>query len=229
MKTKKVIIAAAMLMAVSTQGKADEWHSNSIYAQYNSSKLTNWDYDGIKFNGLTVGYNKAFSITRKLPLFVEAGAAFSALWSKSTSNYTQKLDLYSVKVPVSFVYKWDVTNGIAVLPYAGIYARYNVYGEAKFAVYQRVIGSEISGGVTKEYDYVRKISYEVKPFDENDMKSIDLKALKRFQMGWQVGANIRFGRVFYAGLSYGSDFSNIGDDYDGCKLNAISINAGFNF
>lgn len=51
-------------------------------------------------------------------------------------------------------------------------------------------------------------------------------AWKRFQIGWQVGTNVKFLDKFYVGCSYGTDFNKIAD---GIKVKTTSITAGLMF
>ena len=164
----------------------------TLYLQYNPSKITKLDYD---FNGVSIGLNRGISVSPEIPLFVEIGGALQFSWKSEHHGY--EMYFGSIKVPISLTYNWQVANGFAIAPYAGLTSRFNIAGKDHY------------------YDY-----------DTNNMFS-DEGGYKRFQFGWQIGANFKFHKKFYLGAGYGTDFNKFSEG-DG-KIHTTSVTAGIIF
>ena len=179
--------------------------------------------DDESLTGFSAGYSQTFSLSQTLPIFIEAGLGLQYTnFSKSLSGYDDdyrsrsyyddydydydydedselKFTMWSVKVPVSLLYNFAIPNSsISLAPFVGATMRYNVSGTIK------------KGGNKQDV------------FDKKDMG----EAWNRFQIGWQVGLKARFGQNFMAGVSYGSDFSEIDKK---TKLQTTSITIGYTF
>lgn len=231
------LLAAAALLAVGTSASAQFSNSSSrsartvstdgwstIYVQYNPVSLAfdDDDYDDVSFNGFSFGYNHAFSVSKSIPLFVEAGVGLQyATWSDDVTLYgydeygdfieadgEQKINLFSLKVPVSLMYKWDIPSSkVSLIPFLGVTMRYNLSGKRN--------------DTADDYDYDEDLNL----FDEDDMGDKDY-TWKRFQLGWQIGVNARISNSFLLGVSYGTDFSEIVKDG---KLKTTSVTVGYCF
>ncbi len=201
--------------------KVDDGSFGTFYLQYNSSKFDPKHGDELDFNGFSIGYNKAFSVSNSIPLFVETGIGlqlsfyseeesfevedYDGYYSYTTSyDVEDKVFMGSAKIPVNVMYKWDVPNSkISIAPYAGLNFRVNI-GANRTISY---------GDEEEEYDL----------FDEDDMGEDN--AWKRFQAGWQIGVNAYLNKLVL-GVSYGSDFSEIAED---CKIKTTSVTLGICF
>lgn len=209
---KKIIFAAIMAIfglsinaqivysrsSMITKEKTQVPGYNMVYFQWNPSKIK---YDGTSydFTGLTLGYNRGISLAPNTPLFLEVGGAAQYSFG---DEYDEKINFVSVKVPINLTYNWEISDMFAIAPYAGLTARFNIWGRGEYK------GGYYGGG-----------SYNLFSSDEGDCK--------RFQVGWQVGANFKFNKKFYIGASYGTDFNKFGGD-DG-KIHTTSITAGIIF
>lgn len=239
MKIKKYLFFAAALFTVSaasaqTTEVAKGW--NSVYVQYDNvgtsytkttSDIVNQILDK-SGNGFSVGYNHAFGLSSKLPLYVEVGAAVQHFgWSKDfhdEDGYTDtyKLNMTSLKVPVSLLYHFDVANsGFAIEPFAGIDFRYNLGGKLNYS-YSNSEDPDDNG--SSDYKFFK---------DQTDEDGDQVwKAWKRFQMGWHVGVNFAYKQVFL-GVSYGQDFNKICEKiYDekvNLKYNTLAVSLGYRF
>ena len=223
MKTIKLFAIAAMICAGTSMVKAQtsksisdtkEWQS--FYVQYNPMTLGySTNVDDCSFNGFTIGYNKAIGIVRSTPLFIEIGVAGqAAFYTNDDNNYWDfKYSLVSLKVPVSLVYKWSVSNNVAILPYAGLTAKYHVVGNLK----REYTGSSQS----YDEDYEKTLNL----FDKKDMGDKN-STWHRFQLGYQIGVNVMFNNRWHLGLGYGKDFSDI---VKKGKFSTVSITAGVDF
>lgn len=158
------------------------------------------DYD-YNMNGFSIGYTRAFPLTQSVPLFLEPGLlAQFTYWSDTESGNsweeTKKIMVASLKAPVNLLYKFTFPNSsIALMPFAGITVRGNLWGEYK----EDWVEDHESG------------SSSVNIFDKKKMGKDDV--FKRVQVGWQIGVKARFGEKFIVGGSYGTDFNEISKKY----------------
>lgn len=194
----------------SSTTSSDEW--STVWVEWNPSSLEPSEGDSQSFTGLSVGWSKAFSLSSSSPLFIEGGLGLQySFYSEDVEGYdyegTVKANVFSVKAPINFVYRYNLPNSnISLSPFAGITLRYNLSGKLKF-----------------EYD--DEDSEEIDLFDKDDMGSKDA-TFKRFQIGWQIGAKALFNNKVSLGISYGSDLSEIAKKV---KIKTTSISLGFIF
>lgn len=206
---KKYLFAmalAAMSTAAFAQTKATEW--NSFYVQYNPMKLVvdRSGYDDWDFTGFTIGFDKAISVAGETPLYITVGGALNAAFhTDSAGDEEYNHTFISAKVPASLTYKWQVSDAVSILPYAGLYARFNVIGTEKH-----------DDGYDDE---------TISLFNKKDMGSSDA-TWKRLQLGYQVGVNVMFNNKWHLGLAYASDFSEVAKKL---KFSTPAIVLGFDF
>lgn len=224
------LFATAVMMAVSMSASAQFTNGGSssssstnnegwstIWVEWNPStlKFDAKNADNESFTGLSLGYSQAFSIIQSQPLFLEAGLgvqySFKTMDGEDfgfdeDDEVEVKFNMFSVKVPVNLLYKFDIPNSsVSLMPHIGANLRYNLSGKMK---------------AEGEDD-----SEEVDLFDKDDMGS-SKATWKRFQIGWQAGVKARFGQNFLVGVSYGSDFSEIAKK---TKVGTTSITLGYTF
>ena len=126
-----------------------------------------------------------------------------------SSNHKQKFTMLSLKIPVDVMYSFDVSDGLSIQPYAGIYTRINIIGKLK-------VGDE-SANI----------------FSKDDMGEDN--TYNRFQVGLQAGCKFRFGKKFTAGIGYYRDIAPKLFNYSehGAKSSVIfhglDITLGLNF
>lgn len=204
----------------SSSVNTDGW--STIWVEYNPIKVK-YDISGMddeSLTGFSAGYSKAFSISQGTPIFLEAGIGLQyANYSDSKSvyldgygkiNVDQDITIWAAKVPVNLLYSFAIPNSsISLAPFVGATLRYNVSGTLKYEI----------------DDYSEK--YDL--FDKKEMSDADFldgKAWKRLQIGWQIGLKARFGQNFMAGVSYGSDFSEIAYK---STIQTTSLTIGYTF
>lgn len=211
---KKMLILAVMaVMGLQAQAQIVSSRSSMVTRQvYDEPKSykgwstfgieylpSSWSMDGTSesFTGLALNYTNAISLTQSAPLFLEWGVGGQySFYSKDDF----KIRYASVKVPVNFIYDFQITNTrIHLDPYVGLKARFNVWGQAK-----------------EEYR------------GDSDSWNLfgDEGGWKRFQIGWNIGVKARFNDSFFVGVAYGSDFSKIADN---TRVNEVSISLGLVF
>lgn len=188
---------------------------SSVWAEYNAATL-NIDErgaDDLDFTAFSIGWSNAFPIAKGTPIFLEAGVGlqyFSFSDEVDDEEVETKINMFSARVPVNFVYKWNFNNSsFSLLPYIGFNLRYNISGKMKF-----------------EYDddYYDYDDDELDLFDKKDMGKENV--CKRLQIGWQVGVKALFNDSFSIGLSYGSDLSEICKK---CKSSSTNVSIAYHF
>ena len=215
MKNFKLFLAACLLglataanaqfansSAASVSENNDAW--DGIRVSYNLFAIEDDDFDEDldKIGAFEFGYVKAFSISSTMPLFLETGA--SLLWASGDlfDKYDFKIsaELMSINIPVNLAYKFDIKEGMSIVPYAGLLLRYNISGEIEYDM------TAYGQGKTK-----------LDMFDEDEGDG------DRIQYGLQIGARLDFNK-FNVGVSYGFDMNEIMDD---TKTNKIAFTVGF--
>lgn len=176
---KKIRLMVLTAFAVVSMSAMAQEGFGSLYAQYNIASMK-YSHDGHSesesLNSVSLGYNYAIPLADATPLYLELGVAGQYLFK---SEDGAKLNIASAKVPLSVLYAFEVSDGITIDPFAGLYARYNVWGEEKYG--------DDSFNIFKKYD------------------GEDAWA-KRFQFGFQAGVRVRF-NAFMIGASYTQDLS----------------------
>ena len=252
MKALKTI-AAALLLTVSTGASAQSASSpsgsnsgnnegwSSVWAEYGISKITydcDSDFDR-DFNAVSIGFSKAFGLSKNQPLFVEAGLGFQySFYSETTDvpnhegiydddrydeyplsgNYKTKVNMFSLKIPVNFIYKYDFPNSsFSIAPFVGVALRYNFSGKVKFE------------NIDDDYDedeYDEDPNCDFNLFDKKDMRKCGMNVWKRFQIGWNIGVKAMYKNKYSIGVAYASDFSEISKK---CKISSFNISAAYHF
>lgn len=217
----KNFLSAVLLMAASSSAFAQFASSpsmgasggdfeegwGSFYAQYNPATFSVDGGTDTDLSGVSIGYNRAFGISRSVPIHIETGLGVQYLWgSEDYDDYSEDDHLVSFKVPVSLMYAYNFPNSdVSVMPYAGLNFRFNALGISK-----------LEAGESHRYFNL---------FDKNEMNDMGIDAFKRFQVGWHIGVNLNVNKVML-GVSYGSDFSEI---VEGCRIKTTSFTLGFKF
>lgn len=195
--------------SVSTEG----W--NTFYFMYSPTTLKD-EYKEKSFSesfsynlsGFSLGYERAIGLTQSIPLYLKVGGELKYSFGKKSFDedrvkYDIKYSFLSVKVPVSVAYDFAVTDNIDILPYTGMFFRVNAMGKVKY-----------DGDYSK---YLDDDDYDV--FSDGD----DDEKWSRFQVGWQIGADVMFSKRFVAGINYSNDISKLYNE-DGEKVSSHAIN-----
>ena len=124
--------------SVTVQDNSD-W--NTIYAEWNPGSINNKDksskYDPTdgSFNGFSLGYTHAFSLSANIPIYLETGVAgqyaFKSYTEEDEDGWELKYSLLSLKVPVNVMYKFNLNEIVSIIPFFGISTRGNLIGKVK--------------------------------------------------------------------------------------------------
>ena len=101
-----------------------------------------------------------------------------------SSHEKAKFSMLSIKIPVTAMYSFNVSDAVSILPYAGLYGRVNVLAQTK-------VGDS-------------KVDY----FSKDDMGD---DTWSRFQLGVNFGCKFRFAQKFIVGGGYYTDLTKITD------------------
>ncbi|MBR8721561.1 hypothetical protein IX307_002816 [Bacteroides pyogenes] len=106
------------------QKKQTKSHSSSDYEgfnaailQYNAVSLKSGD-SSVSYSCLSAGYLKAINMGGT-PFYIEPGAILQY-------QFKDKFKMLSVRIPVSAIYTFPISDGINLDPYAGLYLRGNI-------------------------------------------------------------------------------------------------------
>lgn len=180
-----------------------------------------YEMENVGLNGFGLKYIHGFSVSKSLPMFLETGLSFNFNFGSKDIAYEDYDGYYSLKekyqhaalsVPVNFAYKFNINENFAVKPYLGLNFKFNILGRMKYEV-----GEDYDDD---DYDYWRSAAgsrgyddwddwdddeYGDKWTNLYDKKEMGDAPWNRFQMGWQIGADVQF-KKFFLGLEYGTDF-----------------------
>lgn len=261
MKNAKYILAVCLL-AVATAASA-QFANNAggkrgtsrtvntdsysrIYVGYNPTtfKIDNKDADDVTYSGFTFGYTHGFSVSKKIPFFIEVGARLNYSFKKQDfSEYEGKdgiMDFFdewdeyelggeidvkhthmNIAVPVNLAYKWQLPNSeVAITPFVGVTFKYNLIAKTKINLSNELKDYYRDYDDNDEDD---KPLTDINHFDKNDVGKDG--QFSRFQVGWQIGAGLSY-RALYIGFHYGSDFGEI---YKKVKTSNWGLSLGYNF
>lgn len=212
-----VLALAANAQIVSSSSRSIKT-ADAIYPNYNRIYVgyhpTTWETDDfigtdLDASGFALGWTGGYSISKKAPLYLEAGLNLKYN-SKSKSfgyyyGYDEKLEFKALclSLPVSLSYKYDIPNvdGLSIAPYAGLHLNGNIIGELK----------------AKGYGESEKLNL----FDDDDVKD----TANRIQFGYQVGVGVNY-KALYLGVGYSSEFNEYMEDV---KTGGMTLNLGLNF
>ncbi len=231
--------ASAQTTSVNTTG----WQS--VWFHWNPSKVKSdyAEFNNNKFNQISLGYNRAFSVSRDLPLFVQGGLGVqysydkeTNLWNKAIIDkepttapiyHTDKYRVLSAIAPAHVLYRWDIPSSkLALMPFVGLNFRFDIVGR------NRREAARIKDGAIQDFD---KKSYDLYK-DANDVVyDPETKAViseyhhqgwDRFQWGWEFGAKLQYNNQFTIGLSWGRDFNDFAKN---SKIRQRCITLEYNF
>ena len=199
------------------------------YSPFNAKYKGDNNAKDLKMNGFTAGYLHGFSLSEKLPLFLEVGGNIQYFMGKQDGEIVHndlyvektksKYSLLSLNIPVNLAYKFSFAdNTLGVTPFVGLNFRANLMGKLKReSTYSYMEGSE---------------STDCSLFDDSTDKMGD-DAWKRFQVGFNAGVNLNY-KAFSLGVYYTADFmpiSKLKDENKEIKYNVgiTTISLGFSF
>lgn len=195
--------------------KKSQSYKNAIYASYDmqmgiSSYRSDYDY---MLQGATVGYSRAFDISKGKGLNLNAGGQFSyasgtETFSYAAGNEESKLRRSTFTIPVTVSYDITIANCLIITPSAGMQANLRMTSE----------------WVTKGEGF--ELTYNLL----NSEYLTDENTQSRMNFGYQFGLDIQKSRYFI-GVHYLGDIGRewkdlYGDEY---YFGTISIRAGLKF
>lgn len=219
--------AQSVLSGSTSNSDMNGWSCAWVEWSPSTFKVDQKGADDQSFTGLSAGYSKAFSVTPTNPVFIEVGIGLQYSFYEDnfmveemtydgdtySRSAKRSLDLWSFKVPVNLLYKYDMPNSsVSIMPFAGINLRYNFIGTMHDnSIYER--------------DANGFLIYERNLFDSGEMGGSNA-TWNRFQLGWNIGVKAHFAKHIMAGLTYGNDLSEIAKK---TKISTTAISVGYVF
>lgn len=196
---------------------------NAVYAELNPSSIVSKEKDSKSFNGFSIGYGHAFGLSRKMPFYLEAGAAVQYSCNRKFEEYsvlgislkdlaitefivTRSYKDVLLKVPVNLMYRFDFKNRFALIPFLGLSLKGHIWESLKF-----------------HSDDSNEVFESTNIDNEKDMEE---KPAKRIQVGWQLGLRAHFDNKFLVGACWGTDFV---DYFKKSKIHSGTITIGYIF
>lgn len=209
-KFKYLLLLAFIGLTTSVFGQDVMSGYNRIYVGYTGIK-THFDFDDAdnwSYPGFSIGYLRGINLTQKLPLYLEVGGALQFnRYSESETEYGYTFDyketLLGLNIPVSLVYRFNITDDFAISPDFGFNFRLNLMGKGK-----------------EEYDGE---SEDCNLFSKDDMGEDG--TYNRFQVGWHIGVGFDY-KALHLGVDWGTDFNEIAEK---TKLRTTYVTLGWNF
>lgn len=221
---KNFFIMAACLVAMATTANAQFMGGSSS----NNNSFDNDGYTGIRLHynnfeiepdeseisldaipSFGVTFVKGWAVSNSIPIFLETGIGVSYATGDLKNEIEDEEDYYfstkitakllSGEIPVSLGYKFNFNEEFSIMPFVGITTRF-------------IVNSEIER--KEDYDFSYNYGSETTEVD-----------VKKFQLGWQIGARIIRDK-FNLGVSYGTDLNEIVDEG---KAKSLAISVGYNF
>lgn len=194
---------------VSSRNDTETW--GALWLEWNPSSFRPDKGDSESFTGFSLGFSHSISLSPAIPLFLEPGIgiqySFKSIKDEDEDDYyynddeeNHKFRMLSAKIPVNVEYVWQIPgSSIAIIPYTGLNFRINIFAK-------------------EYYD-----DDDVDLFNKDDTED---DTWKRFQVGWQIGSKVRFGKNFMLGVGYGTDFSEIAKKI---KIGTGTISVAYTF
>lgn len=213
MKTIKCMLTAVLLgcSALSfaqTSSDVEAW--KGVRFSYDHM-FVNYDGDNEDgdMNGFSVGYEHAFKVAKKAPLFIQTGAGlYFGRHKESDEGYELKTTALGLTIPVNVVYGVKINDMLTIKPYTGIYLKVNLMGKDK---------------ETEEYNG-KKEEDKTNLFDKDEVGGEDY-TWNRCQVGWQIGATLDINQ-FNVGIGYALDFNELAKE---TKTSKFAVTVGYNF
>ena len=169
------------LTSTAVFGQSDNTFS-TLYLQYNPTtyRVSNGGKNK-NYGGVSVGYSYTTPIAGDLLVEAGAKAQFFFRSESSKNNGDRKVNLMSLTAPINLAYSFTAGNSLHIDPYAGLFARLNIWGESRYK------------GQT------------INLFSKDDM----IDPLERFNYGFQAGIKARINDFIVFGAVYWMDFNEI--------------------
>lgn len=182
--------------------------------------------DGTSYDGFYVDWViMGMPLSNTMPLYMEFGIRFNAEYYSNKNDYAKSnASFYTVGIPLNFTYRLPLGNsGLKLSPFVGLNFKVHASGTNKVTT-KETKQSTIGQGTRFETTSTKEVdkTTEYNMFSKDDMGD---GALKRFQMGWQIGANLDI-KAFTISFSYGTDFVKIAEKTNTSNL---TVGVGFNF
>ena len=211
---KKLLLSFVLLVSIA--GVSAQDLQKSVFGIHAGTTISNINMSA---EGLTVGMTSKFGfqvgasyealLSKRSPLYFETGVYFTQKGaSMDAEGVTVKINLSQILVPVMLNYQVNLGQGVAFVPFAGLYYSVGV------------------GGVQSVGDAAGT------SYDEADSYGVS-SGNNRSEVGLRVGAGINFDRVVLK-VGYEHGFTSIIKKIDSsveasAKSSAFTVTLGYRF
>ncbi len=197
---KKFFMMAALLVAGFSVANAQDYNRVALSYDYTGLNYnTGGKSETMGNNGFGLNYTHGFGVANSM--FVEVGGNLDFLFGSKDKMKTQFINL---QVPVNYVYRFNIADGVSIDPYVGLNFKLHFTGKEKYDV----AGAEWAN-----------------LFDDKDMGKDE--TWNRFQMGWQVGVGLNYEK-YYLGAQVGTDFIPA-FSYEKAKVNTVNVKVSLGY
>ena len=190
---------------------------NRLYISYSPMSFStsgDWDSDDWTASGVALGWLGGWSVSKTMPLYVEAGLNLRYNhWSDDWNDYDEwgkhSKTFLSASIPVNVSYKYAIpgVDGLSVAPYLGLHLTGNIIGKEK-----------------EEWGYGNKSEEDDGSFFDEDYMGKDNTA-NRLQFGWQVGVGANYKKLYF-GVGYSAEFTEY---IKNVNTGGLTLTLGLNF
>ena len=202
---KSLLVAGALLVAGSAMAEDynrvgisyDNNHYGFNKEYYGNDKEQNPSFST---NGLGLNYVHGFGLSKTLPMFLEVGGNINFGFYNNKEamledgykfEYKEQFQNINLTIPVSFAWKFGISDNFYITPYTGINFKLNFLSKMREGA--------TADGKTVWTDWVNMLK-------EDKENGVEKEAVWNvFQMGWHIGATFGW-KQFSLGLQYGVDF-----------------------
>lgn len=172
---------------VALENNLDNYNRISLsFTSFSASKDGLLGDEAMRLPGFKFGWTGGYSVGKKLPFFVEAGAEIQYNTRRGDfawNNDELRASTLGFVVPVNFGYKLGFKNGAYIEPYCGLHLKMNLAGKYKIIRDSESTEKDVSASWWNEKEMKENINVD------------NSKGFNRFQLGWQVGLNVGYKRV----------------------------------
>lgn len=224
---KKVLFAAALLVVGVSVASAEGYNRVAVsydHTNLNFNKEASWWSDKSEtagLNGFGLNYIHGFGVAENM--FVETGANVDFLFGNKSEKdegdkYETKFQNINLQVPVNYVYRFNIADGVSIDPYVGL--NFKLHFTGKYKEEDTIDGEKEAGKWVNVFDD-----------GEGDDAIGKDRTWNRFQMGWHVGVGCNYDK-YYLGVQVGTDFiPAYSHDFEGVKpkINTLDVKVSLGY
>ncbi len=214
---RRLLLLCTIICASITLTRAQE-HQDFWCAKVgvNFANFTNLDYTSKYQTGFNVGFLRAFSLSKALPLYIQSGLSFEMKGAQNSGAIEKTtFKSYSLEIPVLINYGVTVNKNFAVHPFVGLY-------------YSFALSGSFEAGGSSENPYTKEEIFLDPPGEV-----VNSRIFSRSDFGIRAGVDFKYMK-YSLGVAYDAGLTNIyakelRDSNYKASTGCISLNLGYYF